>query len=128
MDTGTGASQDSEKSCIYEDEYPYFDPKDYTCAIAGPMRVNKRAVKLDVDTEMGGLTDAEKQQEQRQPLIADNNATNNDNGNDHYDPKQKPFDGPVSDKRPQYFLQVLDFSQCQVHPAPIVASMIPPPW
>ena len=33
-------------------------------------------------------------------------------------------------KATQYFpfLQVLDFSQCQVHPAPTVASMILPPW
>ena len=24
-----------EKSCVYQDEYPYFDVADYTCAIEG---------------------------------------------------------------------------------------------
>ena len=53
------------------------------------------------DAEVGLVSDIDKQQEQQEPLLP-----TTEGGLGWYDPKQKPFDGPVSNKRPRYFLQV----------------------
>ena len=101
-------SKPNEISCIYEDEYPFWDCADYTCALDGPTKVlSARKTESGRDLENSGedvSLDKRKDKDDGGETATETESLLS--GEEEYDPKQKPYDGPTSRKPTNYFLQV----------------------